>query len=240
MSTHNNIRVLNLNNSNKAKYWYQYMKNVFIINSWDMTMQALNGCDMDGDLFFTTNNKILVSKTRKTLPIQCIQRSATKKIITEENLIQANKDSFGDEIGSTTNRVTTMFDLMAKFQKESIEYQTLDYRIKCGQLFQQNAIDKTKGIDAKPMPKEWYDAGVNKILESDSEEDIKRKKFNMTILADRKPYFMNYIYPADMIRYKNYVNSSNKKCITEFKMSISSLLAKEGNGTRTNILALLL
>jgi hypothetical protein len=227
MSCHNNIRVLNLNNSDKAKFWYQHMHTVFIINSWDMTTMAENGNDFDGDLFFTTNNPVLVNKTRKTLPIQCVQRSATKQIITEENLIQANKDSFGDEIGSTTNRVTTMFDVIAKFKKESLEYKTLDYRIKCGQLFQQNAIDKTKGIDAKPMPKEWYDAGANKIVDSDTEEDIKRKKFNMTILADRKPYFMNYIYPSDMFRYKNYINSSNKKCITEFRMPITSMLAKE-------------
>lgn len=47
MSTHSNIRVLNLNNSDKARFWYQYMNTVFIISAWDMTMHALNGCDMD-------------------------------------------------------------------------------------------------------------------------------------------------------------------------------------------------
>ena len=84
----------------------------------------------------------------------CVQRKAKKKIVQEEDFIRANIDSFGDDIGKTTNRITTMFEVQARYPENSEEYKILDYRIKCGQLFQQNAIDKAKGIIAKPMPRE--------------------------------------------------------------------------------------
>ncbi len=226
MSCHNNIRILKTNNNDETKYWFRYIHTIFIINAWDMTCIAENGCDFDGDLFFTTNNPVLLKNTKQTLPIQCVQRTAEKKQITEEDLIRANKDSFGDEIGGTTNKITTMFDIMAQFPKDSLEYKTLAYRIKCGQLYQQNAIDKTKGIKANSMPLEWYSSSANKIAPEDDESVKKQKLFNLSILADKKPYFMNYVYPNDMKKYKNYIKNSSEKCIIQFGLTIEELKCK--------------
>lgn len=51
----------------------------------------------------------------------------------------SNDDSrFGNEIGSTTNKITSMYDVRAGFPVGSLEYEILSYRIKCGQLYQQN------------------------------------------------------------------------------------------------------
>ena len=72
----------------------------------------------------------------------CAQRKASKCVPTEEDLIKANINSFGDDIGKITNRVTSMFDVIAQFDKDSEEYKILDYRIKCGELFQQNSMWK--------------------------------------------------------------------------------------------------
>lgn len=55
-------------------------------------------------------------------------------------MIRANINSFGDDIGKITNRITSMFDVMAQFPEDSEEYRVLEYRIQSGQLFQQNAI----------------------------------------------------------------------------------------------------
>ena len=156
----------------------------------------------------------------------CIQRKADKIVITEESLIQANINSFGDEIGTTTNRITGMFEVQSQFDEGSKEYKELDYRIKCGQLFQQNAIDKTKGIIAKPMPKEWFDRNAIKISDTDSEEVKAKKRFNLSIVADKKPYFMNYIYPQQKIKYDKYINNTNKKAMCEFGLSMKELLDK--------------
>lgn len=72
--------------------------------------------------------------------IMCVQRKAPKKVVTEEDLIQSNIDSFGDDIGKTTNWITSMFEVQAGFDRGSEEYRELAYRIRCGQLLQQNAI----------------------------------------------------------------------------------------------------
>lgn len=231
MTCHNNIRLMNIPNDDTMKYWYRYMNACTIFNSWDTAAQALNGMDKDGDLVLTTNNKVLVDNFRNEPSIMCIQRKAEKVDITEELLIQSNINSFGDDIGKTTNWITTMFDVQAGFSPDSEEYKTLDYRIKCGQLFQQNCIDKAKGIISKPMPKEWYDRASNRITDADremlSDEAIERREFNLTILADKKPYFMRYIYPTLMSQYNTYIKNTDKKCIREFRQTIGELLEKD-------------
>lgn len=45
MSCHNNIQLLHPNRSENARYWYQYMTTCTLLNSWDTTAMALNGCD---------------------------------------------------------------------------------------------------------------------------------------------------------------------------------------------------
>lgn len=77
---------------------------------------------------------MLVDKLRPLPALMCVQRKAAKKIVTEDDLIQSNIDSFGDDIGKTTNWITSMFDVQAQYEKGSPEYEELDYRIKCGQL----------------------------------------------------------------------------------------------------------
>lgn len=140
MTCHNNIRLVYPNRSGEARYWYQYMTACTLFNSWDTAAHALNGMDKDGDLVMLTDNEVLVRNLKVLPALMCVQRKAQKRIVTEEDAIQSNIDSFGDDIGKTTNWITSMFDVQAKFPKNSPQYKELDYRIKCGQLFQQNAI----------------------------------------------------------------------------------------------------
>jgi len=232
MTCHNNIRIFNLANDSEMQKWYKYMKTVTIFNSWDTAAHAMNGLDKDSDSILTTDNEILIKNTKELPAIICVQKKAEKKIITEEDLVKANIDSFGDEIGTTTNYITSQFEVQARFPKDSIEYKELDYRIKCGQLYQQNAIDKTKGIVAKSIPREWYDKFANKILPNDTQKVIEKKLFNLRILADKKPYFMNYIYPQQMTIYKKYIDNTNKKSLMEFRLNINDLIAKENKTKR--------
>jgi len=81
-----------------------------------------------------------VDNVRETPTIFCVQRKGEKKEVSEDDLVRANIASFGDDIGRTTNWITSMFDVQANFSVDSEEYRVLDYRIKCGQLFQQNCI----------------------------------------------------------------------------------------------------
>lgn len=140
MTCHNNIKIVHPVNSDKTNHWYQYMKTCTIFNAWDTTSAALNGMDFDGDLVMLTDNRILVEKHIETPTLMCAQRRASKCIPTDDDFIRSNIDSFGNDIGQTTNWITSMFEVQSHFAPGSKEYEILAYRIMCGQLYQQNAI----------------------------------------------------------------------------------------------------
>ena len=140
MTCHNNIRSVKPANNEDVNYWYQYMTTCTILNSWDTMNAALNGSDFDGDLVMLTDNKVLVEKLEQLPALMCAQRRATKTIPLEPDFIRSNIESFGNDIGQTTNWITSMFDVRASYPPESEEYKILSYRIQCGQLYQQNSI----------------------------------------------------------------------------------------------------
>lgn len=226
MTCHNNIRRRKVVHNKEMDFWYQYNTTGIILNSWDTTCDATNGSDKDGDMFFTTNNKLILDHTLNSTTIECMQRKAEKIIPKEKDMVEANKLAFGDEIGTTTNRITAMIERQASFNKDSEEYKMLDYRIKCGQHFQQNSIDKAKGIIAKPMPKYWYDKAACSKLPEDTEEQRHFKELCLKIVAENKPYFMKYVYPDLMTKYNKYLKDTNSKCIRQFKMPIIDLIQK--------------
>lgn len=222
MTAHANIRLVYPVDREDARYWYQYIKTCTILNAWDTTTAALNGCDFDGDIVMLTDNRILVERLIVQPTIMCAQRRAEKCIPTEDDFIRSNIDSFGNEIGQITNYITSMFEVQSRFAPGSKEYETLSYRIMCGQLLQQNAIDRSKGIVCKPMPKYWHDRHAANRIEDESE-----REFCRSIVADKKPYFMRYIYPQLMKQYNTYIKNTNRNSLREFQMSIDELVATD-------------
>lgn len=218
MTCHNNIRLVHPVHSSEADYWYQYMKTCTIFNAWDTAAAALNGMDFDGDLVMLSDNRILVEKLEPLPALMCAQRKAAKTIPTEDDFVRSNIESFGNDIGQTTNYITSMFEVRSHYPKGSIEYDTLSYRIRCGQLYQQNAIDKAKGIICKPMPRTWHDRHAANKIENDE-----LREFYRSIVADKKPYFMRYIYPALMKQYNQYIKNTNRNCLREFQMTVDEL-----------------
>lgn len=162
-----------------------------------------------------------------------MQKSVPKVKVTERLLIKSNKDGFGDKIGSITNKITAMFDIQAKFPKDSKEYKELEYRIMCGQHYQQCAIDRIKGIDFHDMPKEWFnfkacrpevDEDGNII---DDKETLAKKEFNMKIVANKKPYFFIYIYPELKKEYIKVYNVYEELCCGDFNIHLNDLIKKK-------------
>lgn len=216
MTCHNNIRRMVLNRSKEAAYWYQYMDTVLVFNAFDSACEAMNGADKDGDTNMCTDNPIIVRNTKNSTTIICMQKKAQKVVPTEDDIIKANKLAFNDDIGTVTNRITSMIDVQAGFDKDTPEYKELEYRIMCGQLFQQNTIDRAKGIIAKPMPSNWYSWRDCKINEDDDEESILKKEFDKRIIADRKPYFMIYVYPQLRREQRKFVKTNNSSIVRRF------------------------
>lgn len=93
-----------------------------------------------------TDNEVLVRNLHELPALMCIQRKANKMIPYEDDFVASNIASFGDEIGKITNRVTAMFEVRSQYEEGSREYEELSYRIKCGQLLQQNAIKYVCGF----------------------------------------------------------------------------------------------
>lgn len=212
MTSHNNIRKCKVNSSPECQRWFQYMDTILVINGWDSFCMAENGCDWDSDILFSTNNNVLKRRYRLLPAIECVQRNCSKTIVTEKEVKQTNRNGMGNQVGSITNYVTSMMEVQSRFQKESAEYKELEYRIACGQLYQQAELDKIKGIVASPMPSHWYNM---KACADD--------RYLQSICAYRKPYFMIYIYEETRREYRKYIKESNDKCRALYNCSIQKL-----------------
>lgn len=218
MTSHNNIRMCQVNNSEECQYWYQYMDTIMIINGWDSFCMAENGEDWDSDLNFSTNNSALKRRYKLLPAIECVQRNTSKVVVTEKEVLKTNKNGMGNQVGTITNYVTSMMEVQSHFEKGSKEYKELEYRIECGQLYQQNELDKIKGIVAKQMPSNWYNMGA-----------CADDRYKQSICAYRKPYFMIYIYDETKRDYKKYTKESNDKCKLIYNCSIQDLYDKKDN-----------
>lgn len=73
------------------------------------------------------------------------------------------------------------------------------------------------------MPKYWYDLYSNN-KEADAAGVPSNEFIGTRLLADRKPYFMRYIYPDLAKQYNTYMRNANTKCVREFRMDLTELL----------------
>lgn len=221
MSCHESVRIVQPTHSEDARYWFRHIKTCTIFNAFDTSCAAMNGMDFDGDIVMLTDNPVLVHCQRELPAILCAQKKATKIVPTEGDLIQSNINGFGDDIGKITNHVTAMYDTLAQFEPGSKEYEILEYRIRCGQLYQQDAIDKIKGIISKPMPATWY--SWHNVKSGEFKDEAERDLY-FRILAEKKPYFMRYIYPTLNKDYTTFMKKLSAKCVREFRTTINELL----------------
>lgn len=227
MTSHNNIRKLKIVHNHEILKWYKYMKTVVVFNAWDTTNDAMNGADYDSDSIITTDNEVLLRNFKPTQTIVCQQNPVGKIRVTESQIKKTNKNGFGDDIGTITNRVTAMFDVLAGLEKDSVEYSELFNRIIQGQAYQQESIDRIKGIIAKSMPKEWYDYKSLKIKEDDSYEIKIKKEENIKIIVNKKPYFFIYNYDHLLTQYKTFVRDTDNNCIIRYGLTVDELKEKE-------------
>lgn len=140
------IAQMKLINNQETQKWYRYLKEMFIFNGYDATCARMSGCDFDGDSVFSTDNEYIIKgAARKTLPVVCLQKSAEKVICNEESYINADKILLrGDieDVGTITNRATSIESFKAKFPKDSKEWKELDYRVRSCIAISQSSIKR--------------------------------------------------------------------------------------------------
>jgi hypothetical protein len=198
-----------------------------MLNGWDTTAIRCNGADYDADTFFTTNNKVLLDSFEYKTTLMCLQDSVAKKCPTEEDYIKSDINGFGDSIGSVTNKATNMISLREQFAPDSEEYKRLTYRISTMMNFQQNAIDRIKGVVARPVPKDWLESRLFKINEDDDAYTIKEKLINANIAAEIKPWFFIYRYSQLKADLDKYMKSVKSNCKIRFGKSLDELISSE-------------
>lgn len=49
---------------------------------------------------------------------------------------------------------------------------------------------------------------------------------NRKIIADKKPYFMQYIYPSERAELNNYRKKNNEKSLMRFRLTLDQLVKK--------------
>lgn len=72
------------------------------------------------------------------------------------------------------------------------------------------------------MPRYWHDRFSASKL--GTEEDA---EFNRTIAAEKKPYFMRYIYPDLMKKFNTFDKNTNRNSLREFEMTVNELLSMD-------------
>ena len=225
MTSHENVCKLKVVNNEEMSKWYKYITTCCIINSWDTTAIRCNGADYDSDSFFTTNNQVLLDSFVHKTTLMCVQDSTPKKVPTESDYIKSDINGFGDSIGSVTNKATNMISLREQFSPDSEEYKRLTYRISTMMNYQQNAIDRIKGVVARPVPKEWLNPQMFKIQDGDSDEVVREKQININIAADIKPWFFIYRYAQLKAELDKYEKAVKSNCKIRFGKSLEDLYA---------------
>lgn len=77
------------------------------------------------------------------------------------------------------------------------------------------------------MPKYWYDYfSINKPTDDDAEA-VAHYEFERRLVANKKPYFMIYIYPLVKRDYMKFIRSAGRKAVYEFGKSLDTLLASD-------------
>lgn len=224
MSCHNNIQSKIIANNELMEYWYQYMPTVTIISCHDNLAMAANGLDKDGDLMMLTDEPVLIKNTKNLPAINCLQKKADKKIPSKKDLELSNYLGMDCNVGTVTNKITNMYDVISKYPSNSKENGVLSYRIVCGQQYQQDTIDSLKGVVCSPMPKYWYNIKdcYKYIEENDFSEEEKQVLLNC--VASKKPYFMRFIYQKLNKEYRTFTEKVNNKSLLLFNMKLEDLL----------------
>ena len=227
MTSIENVCKLKVKTNSEMEKWYQYIRTCIILNGWDTTAMRCNGEDYDSDSNFCTDNHVLLDAFEYKTTLMCEQESSVKKSPVEEDYVKSDINGFGDSIGSVTNKATNMISLREQFDKGSEEYKRLTYRISTMMNYQQNAIDRIKGVVARPVPKEWLNARMFKIEDDDDEYTIQDKQINANIAAEIKPWFFIYRYSQLKSELDKYMKAVKSNCKIRFGKSLDGLYACE-------------
>ncbi|MFE6075759.1 hypothetical protein ACFVQB_14905 [Paenibacillus sp. NPDC057886] len=218
---------LDLVSEEESLDWYSHCYTGVIVNVHGKETVNWAGSDWDYDQIATTSDiTILNSVYEDELPITYDPPKPNKIVVTDDDLYQSDKFSFGSQIGSITNKSTSAFALLPLLEKDSAEYKKTINRLKMCTKLQSAQIDKAKiGRNVKGIPMNW--TSFQKIKESDTEESKSEKELLNKLLLDKHPYFFIYLYKDTKRKYKKYLEGKNLESLHKFNLTLSDLKNKQ-------------
>lgn len=138
-----------------------------------------------------------------------------------KDLYKVDLLAFNTKIGYITNLGTTFYEMQSKYDIGSREFEELNRRLKLCCIEQNRQIDSAKGLKVKPFPKHWTE--YKKITDDMSEEEKAAHEFNNSLVIEKRPYFMRYLYPKYNAEYKAHVADFDRYCLTKYDCKFKDL-----------------
>ena len=220
------VNKLNLVNNELTDKWFTYLTSGIVYNVWGCDCMIHADSDFDGDIVASTDNEVFLRCRYDNLPITYSKSTVEKEFVKEEELYQADIQSFNSTIGQITNISTSFYELLSKFEDRP-EYEReqaeIIERLKLIRKSQGDSIDKAKGIKIEPMPKHW----TRYTKECPYNESDDMLDFCNSIVADKKPYFFRYLYSKSNAEYQAYRKQKEHDAFCIFEKGLDELLKSD-------------
>jgi hypothetical protein len=223
---HNPMSV-SLNNP-EADKWLEHLYSGIIYNIYDTSCFRHEDSDYDGDIVLSTDNEYFIKGSHKDHNIITYQKGVAKPDkMTIANITKTVMKGFGTGVGGFSNTATILYAMAAIFNKPGKEdqYNEIMLRIKLLREIVGQEIDRIKGADKPFLPKEWKI--IEKILPTDTQDEIIEKIKRNSMVVKKKPYFFRYLYPELNQKYKQFESSYNQISRDMFGIKFKKLLRKE-------------
>ena len=220
---HNPLNVT-INNA-EADRWFQYLPSGIIYSIHDTSCYRHSDSDYDGDIVLTTDNEYFIKGAHKDHNIITYEKGlAVPAKMTVANITKTVAKGFGTGVGGFSNVATILYAMAPMFDKPGREEQHAEImmRIKLLREIVGQEIDRIKGADKPSLPPEWRK--MERILPTDSQDEILRKLRRNSMVIQKKPYFFRYIYPALNQKFKEFEASYNQVCRDTFGIKLKKLM----------------
>lgn len=222
-----NPMIISVNNE-EADKWLSHIYSGIIYNTYDTSCFRHEDSDYDGDIVLTTDNEYFIKGSHKDHNIITYEKGlAHPDKMTIPNITKTVMKGFGSGVGGFSNTATILYAMAALFEKpeQKEQHDEIMLRIKLLREIVGQEIDRIKGADKPSLPKEWKTP--EKILPTDSQEEIMRKFKANAMVVSKKPYFFRYLYPELNQKFKQFEASYNQISRDMFGVKFKKLFKKE-------------
>ena len=218
------VNILHLQNNEKLNQWYSHIYSgiIYNVHGYDNMLQA--DSDYDGDIIMTTSNRLLIKNAKGGLPITYIKNKTPKEAINPDTLYEYDLKAFDSKIGFITNCSTTMYAMLPQYEGQKAQTDELIKRLKICRKEQGNQIDKAKGLIIKPFPK-WWTGWIR--TTADNAHLADEIELSNSIIIEKRPYFMRYLYSDYNRRYMEYRRKFDRICWERFGKDFDELTEED-------------